>query len=92
MKVKQIVLGMALTVAAVSAMACPAGTHLVGGTGAHHKGGQCVKEGVSATKAEAKEKVAKTEKKASDTTKKTKKEAKKEAKAKADAAKAEAAK
>lgn len=85
MKVKQIALGMTLAVAAVSAMACPAGTHLVGGTGAHHKGGQCVKEGVSSAKSEAKAKAADTEKSAAKATKKSKKEAK------AAAAKAKAA-
>ncbi|WP_274601971.1 hypothetical protein [Pseudomonas typographi] len=30
-----------LSVAAVSAQACPKGTHPVGGTGSHHKGGFC---------------------------------------------------
>lgn len=30
------------------AQACPAGTHLVGGTGPHHKGGQCVSKGSAA--------------------------------------------
>lgn len=56
MKVKEFALGMVLTVAAVSAMACPAGTHLVGGTGPHHKGGECVKEGAAAAKSEVKSK------------------------------------
>ena len=27
---------------ATGAMACPRGTHPVGGTGSHHKGGKCV--------------------------------------------------
>ena len=27
-----------------SAMACPKGEHLKGGTGSHHKGGVCVKK------------------------------------------------
>jgi hypothetical protein len=30
-----------LSIAAVSAQACPKGTHPTGGTGAHHKGGSC---------------------------------------------------
>lgn len=32
----------------LSAQACPAGTHPVGGTGPHHKGGTCVTNGASA--------------------------------------------
>lgn len=80
MKVKEIALGMVLTVAAVSAMACPAGTHLVGGTGAHHKGGECVKEGAAAAKTQAKAKAADAGAKADAAGKKVKKSAK-EAKA-----------
>lgn len=32
---------LALVFASVSATACPKGTHPVGGTGSHHKGGTC---------------------------------------------------
>ncbi|EIC83963.1 hypothetical protein SPM24T3_13640 [Serratia sp. M24T3] len=36
---------MALTLTfATSVMACPKGTHLTGGKGAHHKGGICTKK------------------------------------------------
>jgi len=31
-----------LSIVSVSASACPKGTHPVGGTGSHHKGGTCV--------------------------------------------------
>jgi hypothetical protein len=42
----------ALGLVSVSAMACPAGETLTGGTGAHHKGGTCVpKSGVAMPKA-----------------------------------------
>lgn len=30
-----------LSIVSVSASACPKGTHPVGGTGSHHKGGTC---------------------------------------------------
>lgn len=30
-----------LSIATVSAQACPKGTHPTGGTGSHHKGGSC---------------------------------------------------
>lgn len=30
-----------LAIVSVSAHACPKGTHPVGGTGSHHKGGSC---------------------------------------------------
>ena len=33
----------------LSAQACPAGTRLVGGTGPHHKGGQCVSKTAAAS-------------------------------------------
>ncbi|MBB1199376.1 hypothetical protein EGM70_03560 [Enterobacteriaceae bacterium 89] len=42
-KVLAVLFVAAVSVAASSAVqACPKGEHLVGGTGAHHKGGQCV--------------------------------------------------
>lgn len=41
---KTIFIAMALifSMTSVTAFACPKGTHLVGGTGANHKGGKCV--------------------------------------------------
>ena len=35
------VLVLGLGLASATAFACPKGTHLVGGTGPHHKGGKC---------------------------------------------------
>lgn len=32
-----------IALASVAANACPKGTHPVGGTGSHHKGGHCVR-------------------------------------------------
>lgn len=41
-KISLILLTALIGIAAVnSAMACPKGTHPVGGTGSHHKGGTC---------------------------------------------------
>jgi hypothetical protein len=37
----------------VTAFACPKGTHLVGGTGPHHKGGKCVAIDGKASEAKA---------------------------------------
>lgn len=49
MKVTNIAMAMILGLAATTAFACPKGTHPVGGTGPHHKGGKCV--GASEAKA-----------------------------------------
>ena len=42
MKVISIAAALIIGLASTTAFACPKGTHLVGGTGAHHKGGKCV--------------------------------------------------
>ena len=87
MKVISIGMALVLGLASATAFACPKGTHLVGGTGPHHKGGKC--EAAADTKpAEAKPE-AKAESKAD--TKAESKSAKKREKS-ADKKKAEAAK
>lgn len=35
-------MALVFSLASATAFACPKGTHLVGGTGEHHKGGKCV--------------------------------------------------
>lgn len=40
-KLLSLVLVMAFGIASVSAMACPKGESMTGGTGKHHKGGTC---------------------------------------------------
>lgn len=42
-----------LGLASVSAMACPKGSTLTGGTGKHHKGGTCSAKSASAAKTTA---------------------------------------
>ena len=42
MKKLSIAMALIFSLAVTSAFACPKGTHLVGGTGSHHKGGKCV--------------------------------------------------
>lgn len=37
------VLSLLVSLVSISASACPKGTHPVGGTGSHHKGGTCKK-------------------------------------------------
>ncbi len=55
-KLLALVLTLALGVASASAMACPKGQELTGGTGKHHKGGTCVTKVVKeSAKTEAKE-------------------------------------
>jgi hypothetical protein len=66
MKRMQYILAAVLCVASATAFACPKGTHLVGGTGAHHKGGKCVAQADAKAPAAAEEKTtdAKADKKA----------------------------
>lgn len=71
MKAISIVMALVFGLASSTAFACPKGTHLTGGTGAHHKGGKCV--AASEEKTAEKVPVAKTSKK------QTKSKAKKEA-------------
>ena len=66
------------SLAATSAFACPKGTHLVGGTGPHHKGGKCV---AADGKADAKPAAAKSEAKADEKPAKKSKKDKKKAEA-----------
>jgi hypothetical protein len=58
MKATKLVLALVMAFAASTAFACPKGTHLVGGTGAHHKGGKCVSaaEAAEAKSADKKDK------------------------------------
>ena len=89
MKVIHIAAALIFGLASASAFACPKGTHLVGGTGPHHKGGKCVAADAADAKADSKAEKkadAKADAKADD--KAAKKEAKKSKKQKkADAAK-----
>ncbi len=101
-KLLVLVLTLALGVASVSAIACPKGETLTGGTGKHHKGGKCVgkaevkelaraKDAKEDVKAAATAKDAKEDVKAAATAKEVKKEDAKElAKAKKEDAKAAA--
>lgn len=73
-------MALVLGLASSAAFACPKGTHLVGGSGPHHKGGKCV----AAAEAKAAE-TAPADAKAAD--KPAKKAAKRKAKKKAEAAK-----
>jgi hypothetical protein len=41
MKTLCVVIALAFSVLSINAAACPKGTHPVGGTGPHHKGGTC---------------------------------------------------
>lgn len=86
MKAILVTLALVLGFTSTITMACPKGTHIVGGTGTHHKGGKCVGADTKAdAKADAKaeEKApaateAKSEEKAADAPaeKKTKKKSK----------------
>ena len=42
MRASSIALALVFSLASATAVACPKGTHPVGGTGPHHKGGKCV--------------------------------------------------
>lgn len=92
MKVISIGMALVLGFASATAFACPKGTHLVGGTGPHHKGGKC-EAAQDAKPAETKPAEAKPEAKAESKadTKAESKSAKKREK-NADKKKAEAAK
>ena len=63
----------------VTAFACPKGTHLVGGTGPHHKGGKCVAADGKASDAKSDAKAADTKSEAKADVKSSKKKSKKKA-------------
>ncbi len=51
MKLSKLAMALVLGLASATAFACPKGTHLVGGTGPHHKGGKCVDASASTSEA-----------------------------------------
>jgi len=57
-RLMSLVLVTALTAFSASAMACPKGTTLTGGTGMHHQGGKCVANGLLKQQAQASKKAA----------------------------------